>query len=189
MDYIDWWRSLCWQGTFFSFNISIRGLIIWQKSFSKEIQTRLTNEISSKTRLPLHIEIVHLSDFEEILPEHAIVKNPGEVYGEHKTSKKPCKPSRFDFEKLKVYLKNFTTTAELEPVRYQAWNITPPTVIILEGLYALYDPEIRDMASMRIFMDLDGDVRLGRWILQEAGEDKEIFTSILNEVSYSQFYP
>ena len=105
-----------------------------------------------------------MSDFEEVLPEHAICKKPGEVYAEHKTNKKPYKPSRFDFEKVKERLKNFTPASEgLKPVKYQSWNIIPPTVILLEGLYALYDPEIRDMASMRIFMDLDGDVRLGRW--------------------------
>lgn len=122
---------------------------------------------------------MHLSDYEEAMPEHVICKLPGEVYGEGKNSKQPYKPSRFDFEKLKQDLKKFKSKGNDEIVRYQNWTIVKPTVLIVEGLYALYDKELRDMASMRIFMDLDGDVRLGRWSkfnrLEKAQADRDSF--------------
>lgn len=40
-------------------------------------------------------------------------------------------------------------------------------VIILYGLYALYDVEIVSMATVRVYIDCDADVRLGRWIKRD----------------------
>lgn len=37
-------------------------------------------------------------------------------------------------------------------------------VVILYGLYALYDKQITSLATVKIFIDCDADVRLGRWI-------------------------
>lgn len=153
----------------------------------KEIQARLSSSkatSSPSSHLPLNVEILHLAEFETPLPGSAITRLPGEVYGENHGSKLPYKPSRFDFEALKERLKKYKAVPYADT--FQKWNIVRPTVVLVEGLYALYDKDVREMSSMRIFMDLDGDVRLGRWILQEAGEDKEIFTAILNEVSISK---
>lgn len=40
-------------------------------------------------------------------------------------------------------------------------------VIILYGLYALFDTSIVNMATVRVFIDCDPDVRLGRWIKRD----------------------
>lgn len=37
-------------------------------------------------------------------------------------------------------------------------------VIILYGLYALYNNQIMDQATVKVFIDCDADIRLGRWI-------------------------
>lgn len=37
-------------------------------------------------------------------------------------------------------------------------------VVILYGLYALYDKDIVSQATVKVFIDCDADVRLGRWI-------------------------
>lgn len=53
-------------------------------------------------------------------------------------------------------------------------------VIILYGLYALFDTNITNMATVRVFIDCDSDVRLGRWIKRDVlldytdKSDKEI---------------
>lgn len=155
-----------------------------QKSFAKEIQTRLSSSVSGtpspQNHLPLNVEIIHLTEFETPVPEHVIAPLPGEVYGEDQESKLPYKPSRFNFDALKKRLSEYKSVPYTD--KFQKWDIIRPTVVVVEGLYALYDHDIREMASMKIFVDLDGDVRLGRWIISDAGEDKEIFTSILNEV-------
>lgn len=40
-------------------------------------------------------------------------------------------------------------------------------VIILYGLYALYDWEIVNLATVRVYIDCDSDIRLGRWIKRD----------------------
>lgn len=40
-------------------------------------------------------------------------------------------------------------------------------VVLLFGLYALYDQRIRDLATISVYIDCDSDVRLGRWIKRD----------------------
>lgn len=40
-------------------------------------------------------------------------------------------------------------------------------VILVHGLYALYDKRLRDVSCMKIFVDSDPDTRLGRWIRRD----------------------
>ncbi len=72
-------------------------------------------------------------------------------------------PTDFDFIKLKDDL-----GVCLEGEEYD--------VIILYGLYALYDNQIVDRATVKVYIDCDSDMRLGRWIkrdvLQESYEGK-----------------
>jgi hypothetical protein len=119
------------------------------------------NTTSSTPRLPLNIQIIDLQDYEDLSVKKSVPLS--KVYREEDFQSTHYKPTRFDFEKLKADIKNYTTPTEEKVVKYMGRDIVPPTVLFVQGLYALYDPELRDMASMRIFIDLDGDVRLGRW--------------------------
>lgn len=38
----------------------------------------------------------------------------------------------------------------------------PADVVLLEGILVLYDPEIRDLMHMKLFVDTDSDTRLAR---------------------------
>lgn len=40
-------------------------------------------------------------------------------------------------------------------------------VLIIYGLYALYDQKILEKGTIRIFVDTDADVRMGRWIKRD----------------------
>ncbi|GME67544.1 unnamed protein product [[Candida] boidinii] len=62
-------------------------------------------------------------------------------------------PSRFDFNKI---------IEEIERLEEENYG-----VIIVYGLYALYYKEMRELSSMKIFIDCDSDVRLGRWIKRD----------------------
>lgn len=119
------------------------------------------NPVSSTPRLPLNIQIIDMTDYENPLAKKSIPTS--KVYREDNFQSNYYKPTRFDFDKLKADIKNYSAPAEEKTVKYMGRDIIPPTVLFVQGLYALYDPELRDMASMRIFIDLDGDVRLGRW--------------------------
>ncbi|ODQ83202.1 hypothetical protein BABINDRAFT_57560 [Babjeviella inositovora NRRL Y-12698] len=78
-------------------------------------------------------------------------------------------PSRYDFGTL---LKDL------------AHNDHAPDVVLVHGLYALYNKELRDFSSMKIFVDSDPDTRLTRWIrrdvLQGAAPLEDTLTQYLN---------
>lgn len=40
--------------------------------------------------------------------------------------------------------------------------IQPADVVLLEGILVLYDPQIRDLMHMKLFVDTDSDTRLAR---------------------------
>ncbi|KAF5098442.1 hypothetical protein D0Z00_002055 [Geotrichum galactomycetum] len=143
------------------------------------------NTTSSTPRLPLNIQIIDIQDYEDLSVKKSVLLS--KVYREEDLQSTHYKPTRFDFEKLKADIKNYTTPTEENTVKYMGRDIVPPTVLFVQGLYALYDPELRDMASMRIFIDLDGDVRLGRWkmdhFIQRTQEHADIILPGGNEPS------
>ncbi|EMG47819.1 Uridine kinase [Candida maltosa Xu316] len=67
------------------------------------------------------------------------------------------KPSRFQFDALKAeLLQNLETPVD-----------QPQKILIVHGLYALYDKELRDMSHIKVFIDSDPDTRLIRWIRRD----------------------
>lgn len=67
------------------------------------------------------------------------------------------KPSRFDFQALKSHLH-----ARMAPS-----EATPQKLLIVHGLYALYDKELCDMSLFKVYIDSDADTRLVRWIRRD----------------------
>lgn len=47
-------------------------------------------------------------------------------------------------------------------------------VVFVFGNYALYDDQLCDLASLKLFLDTDADVRLSRWILRDAINTKKM---------------
>lgn len=154
----------------------------------------------------MDVKIIHLSDYENRSPTchyfdieaiRASSHKSTEVYGEdqREAQLKPYTPKRFDFAKLLDDLKSYGAEINSEkdiggkqvtkphclPVKFKNLNLIPPTVIIVEGLYALYNEKLNELASMKVFVDLDGDTRLGRWILHEAKENNAVFVALCNE--------
>lgn len=52
--------------------------------------------------------------------------------------------------------------------------------IIVHGLYALYNKELRDQASMKVFVDCDPDVRLNRMVSQEVLHGSKQLSDVLD---------
>jgi uridine kinase len=46
-------------------------------------------------------------------------------------------------------------------------TVSPTKVVIVEGIMALYDPEVRNMFDLKIFVHTDDDERLARRILRD----------------------
>ncbi|PWA82616.1 uridine kinase-like protein [Artemisia annua] len=64
-------------------------------------------------------------------------------------------------------------------------RVNPSDVVILEGILILYDPRVRDMMDMKIFVDTDADVRLERRIRRDTGERGRDISLVLGQ--YSKF--
>ncbi|KAL3355682.1 hypothetical protein AABB24_016720 [Solanum stoloniferum] len=64
-------------------------------------------------------------------------------------------------------------------------RVNPSDVIILEGILIFHDPRVRDLMSMKIFVDTDADVRLARRIRRDTVEKNRDIATILDQ--YSKF--
>ena len=69
--------------------------------------------------------------------------------------------------------------------RKQTVTVLPAKVIIVEGIFALYDRSMCDHMSLRIFVDTAADVRLMRRLKRDICERGRTVDSVLKQ--YSQF--
>ena len=60
-------------------------------------------------------------------------------------------------------------------------TIQPKRVIIVEGILIFEDRALRDLMDIRIFVDTDADVRLGRRILRDVEERGRTLQSVLEQ--------
>ena len=60
-------------------------------------------------------------------------------------------------------------------------TIVPKQVIIVEGILIFEDDALRDLMDIRIFVDTDADVRLGRRILRDVEERGRTLKSVLDQ--------
>ena len=60
-------------------------------------------------------------------------------------------------------------------------TIVPKRVIIVEGILIFEDDDLRDLMDIRIFVDTDADVRLGRRILRDVEERGRTLQSVLDQ--------
>ena len=60
-------------------------------------------------------------------------------------------------------------------------TIVPKRVIIVEGILIFEDDALRDLMDIRIFVDTDADVRLGRRILRDVEERGRTLQSVLDQ--------
>ena len=60
-------------------------------------------------------------------------------------------------------------------------TIEPKRVIIVEGILIFEDEALRDLMDIRIFVDTDADVRLGRRILRDVEERGRTLQSVLDQ--------
>ena len=56
--------------------------------------------------------------------------------------------------------------------------ISPKKVLIVEGIYSLFDAVIRDILSVRCFLDVPCDIRFIRRLERDTKEREEISTPL-----------
>ena len=63
----------------------------------------------------------------------------------------------------------------------QTVTALPAPVIVIEGLFALYDAELRDMMSLKVFVDTAPDVRFIRRLQRDMAERGRSTESVINQ--------
>lgn len=104
-------------------------------------------------------------------------------------------PDAFDYSALKETLETMSRRCPVSVPMYNfkkhardehnAVELDVADVIIIEGILSFYDPDIRSMMHMKIFVDEDADICLARRISRDTRERGRDVDSILNQ--YKRF--
>ncbi|GGY27495.1 uridine kinase [Paludibacterium paludis] len=60
-------------------------------------------------------------------------------------------------------------------------TVVPAPVILIEGFYSLYDAALRDMMSLKIFVDTDSDVRFIRRLQRDIAERGRSMQNVIDQ--------
>ena len=98
-------------------------------------------------------------------------------------------PEAIDWKLLKEHLTKLKNNEEVKMPLYSFVThtrkgykkIKPKKVIILEGIFALYDKEINEMANLRLFVDTEPDIRLIRRLQRDVKERKRTMQSVIKQ--------
>ena len=99
-------------------------------------------------------------------------------------------PDAFDFDLMLEHLKKLLNCETIEKPTYdytvhnrsdKTQIVEPTDVIILEGLFALYNPEIRKLESIKIFVDTDADIRFIRRLNRDIEERNRTMKNVMNQ--------
>lgn len=117
-------------------------------------------------------------------------KDQSNLSFEERTKTNYDHPQAFDFDLMKQHLDSLLQGKAIEKPTYDYTvhnrsNITeiivPSDVIILEGLFALYNPDIRCCEDIKLFIDTPADVRFIRRLQRDVVERKRTVDSIINQ--------
>ena len=155
-----------------SFVIGIAGGTGAGKTTVAELITE--NVEASVTRIPLdnyYQDLSHL-DYEE----------RADVNYDH--------PSAFEWELLRDHLGELSEGRPVEMPTYdftvhnrrdERTTVEPTEVIVLEGIFALYDDEVNEMLDLRLYVETDADVRILRRIKRDVVERDRDLEGVIDQ--------
>ena len=114
-----------------------------------------------------------------VLPQDSYYKDSSHVPGEERQNINFDHPNAFDWELLTSQIAQLKQGRAIEQPTYsyltctrqpETIHIEPKNVIIVEGILALCDPDLRSQMDLKIFVDADSDERLIRVISRDIVE-------------------
>ena len=111
-----------------------------------------------------------------LLPQDSYYKDSSHIPAEKRQSINFDHPDAFDWPLLREHLAALRRNISIEQPTYdyitssrlpQTLHIEPREVVIIEGIMALYDPALRSMMDLKVFVDADPDERLIRVIQRD----------------------
>ena len=142
-------------------------------TFARKVMQGINSEASS---------LVHMDSY--YLP-----KQPKTNYT---TSGKPNfdHPNAFDWDLLRHHLAELKNGLAIKSPVYDFYNCTrtenfetvgPCKVVLFEGIFALYDQEIRDMLDIKCFLHVDSDIRFTRRLHRDVKERGRSLESVISQ--------
>lgn len=102
-------------------------------------------------------------------------------------------PDALDWALMKLQLRDLYDGLPIEMPDYDftthtrkedTISLIPAQIIIVEGIFALYDAEMRDQMALKIFVDTASDVRLMRRLKRDMVERNRTLESVLSQYSH-----
>lgn len=150
---------------------------------------KIINEIGKSAVSSIQRKVAIISQdsfYRELNPEEQVLAASDRYNFDH--------PDSFDKELLKSILQNIALGKTVNIPIYdfkthkctkERIAISKVDVILFEGILVLYEPFIRDLLHLKIFVDVDSDVRLSRRILRDIQQRGRNLDSILKQ--YTKF--
>lgn len=99
-------------------------------------------------------------------------------------------PDAFDWPLLRAHLKELKAGKQIQAPVYDFSNSTrksetqtigPAKICVYDGIYALWDEEIRSLLDLKIFLHVDADIRFIRRLHRDVKERSRSLDSIVNQ--------
>ena len=146
---------------------------------------------SGKTTLARLIK-EHFNDEKSvvIIREDDYYKDQSNIEFEERKKTNYDHPLAFDFDLMISQLKDLLNCKTIEKPTYdytvhnrsdKTELIEPCDVIILEGLFTLYNPEIRELEDIKIFVDTDADIRIIRRLKRDITERNRTMEGVMEQ--------
>ena len=146
---------------------------------------------SGKTSIAsILIEEFRYTNSVNIIKEDDYYKDQSHMPMEERVKTNYDHPLAFDFDLMYQNIQQLINGETVEKPTYdytihnrstQTEIIKPSDVLIIEGLFALYTPEIRDLEDIKIFVDTPADVRFIRRLERDVSERARTVESITSQ--------
>lgn len=99
-------------------------------------------------------------------------------------------PEAFDHDLLCEHLQSLLNNHPIDKPVYsfitydrtgETVRVEPAPVIIVEGILVLFDPQLRELLDIKLFVDTDPDVRFIRRLLRDVKERGRSLESVVNQ--------
>ncbi|CBW25014.1 uridine kinase [Halobacteriovorax marinus SJ] len=97
-------------------------------------------------------------------------------------------PAAFDWELLRTHLSELKRGNPIEVPVYdfvsssrlqKTTTLNPSDVIVFEGIFSIFDKEIRELLDIRCFLHVDADIRIARRINRDVNERGRTLQSVI----------
>lgn len=143
-------------------------------------KTTFTEKVKNYSELPISVLNMD-SYYHPKLPKHLKTSSGGFNF-DH--------PEAFDWKLLKKHLQMLKQGKEVEVPCYdfkkgsrlnKSTLLKPSKVILFEGIFSLYDEEIRDLSDITAFLHVEADIRFIRRLHRDVDERGRSLDSVINQ--------